>query len=114
GALFPITALPSGLTWIAKFLPLTHGLALLRYGLNDDANRLHSIWKLSDPTAMAGLSLAVVAVFAALLTAVSIRAFTNAAPAWHGAAVRPCVARSVAPGRLGGVRMPGTRDALGL
>ena len=79
GALFPITALPSGLTWIAKFLPLTHGLALLRYGLNGDATGLHSIWKLSDPTAMAGLSLAVVAVFAALLTAVSIRAFARSA-----------------------------------
>jgi ABC-type polysaccharide/polyol phosphate export permease len=79
GALFPITALPSGLTWIAKFLPLTHGLALLRYGLNGDTTGLHSIWKLSDATAMAGLSLAVVAVFAALLTAVSIRAFTRSA-----------------------------------
>jgi ABC-type polysaccharide/polyol phosphate export permease len=79
GALFPITALPSGLTWFAKFLPLTHGLALLRYGLNGDAAGLHSIWKLSDATAMAGLSLAVVAVFAALLTVVSIRAFTRSA-----------------------------------
>src|SRR5438445_7144198 len=79
GALFPITALPSGLTWIAKFLPLTHGLALLRYGLLGDATGLHSIWKLSDPTAMAGLSLAVVAAFAALLTAVSIRAFARSA-----------------------------------
>src|SRR2546430_2261437 len=33
GALFPITALPTGLTWAAKLLPLTHGLALMRYGL---------------------------------------------------------------------------------
>jgi len=33
GSLFPISALPSFLTWIAKFLPLTHALALVRYGL---------------------------------------------------------------------------------
>jgi ABC-2 type transport system permease protein len=37
GALFPIAALPMGLTWIAKALPLTHGLALMRYGLLGDA-----------------------------------------------------------------------------
>src|SRR6266446_2186880 len=32
GSLFPITALPIGLTWIARFLPLTHALALMRWG----------------------------------------------------------------------------------
>ena len=36
GALFPITALPGFLTWVAKFLPLTQGLALMRYGLRGD------------------------------------------------------------------------------
>jgi len=51
----------------------------MRYGLLGDSSGLHAIWKLSDPTAMAGLSLAVVALFAALLTAVSIRVFTRAA-----------------------------------
>jgi ABC-2 type transport system permease protein len=79
GALFPIGALPGFLTWIARFLPLTHGLALMRYGLLNDSSGLHAIWKLSNPTAMAGLSLAVVALFAGLLTAVSIRVFTRAA-----------------------------------
>jgi ABC-2 type transport system permease protein len=79
GSLFPIGALPGFLTWIARFLPLTHGLALMRYGLLGDPSSLHAIWKLSDPTAMAGLSLAVVALFAAVLTAVSIRVFTRAA-----------------------------------
>src|SRR5207247_3292617 len=34
GALFPITALPGFLTWVARFLPLTHALALMRYGLH--------------------------------------------------------------------------------
>jgi ABC-type polysaccharide/polyol phosphate export permease len=79
GALFPIGALPTGMTWIAKFLPLTHGLALMRYGLLGDSSGLHAIWSMSDPTAMAALSLGVVALFAAALTAISIRVFTRAA-----------------------------------
>jgi hypothetical protein len=33
GSLFPISALPAFLTWFARFLPLTHALALVRYGL---------------------------------------------------------------------------------
>jgi ABC-type polysaccharide/polyol phosphate export permease len=79
GVLFPISALPGFLTWVARFLPLTHGLALMRYGLLGDSSGLHGIWKLSDPTAMAALSLAVVGGFAVALAAVSVRAFTRAA-----------------------------------
>src|SRR5215831_16748652 len=79
GALFPITALPGFLTWVAKFLPLTHALALMRYGLRGDATGLHAIWGMSDRAAMAGLSLAVVGGFALLLTAASIRLFSRAA-----------------------------------
>jgi ABC-type polysaccharide/polyol phosphate export permease len=79
GALFPITALPVLLHWVARFLPLTHGLALMRYGLLGDSSGLHAIWGMSDPTAMAGLSLGVDAFFAAALTVVSIRVFTRAA-----------------------------------
>jgi ABC-2 type transport system permease protein len=79
GSLFPIDALPGFLTWFARFLPLTHGLALIRYGLLGDSNGLHNIWQMSDPTAMAFLSLLVVGVFALLLTLVSVRVFTKAA-----------------------------------
>jgi ABC-2 type transport system permease protein len=79
GALFPITALPAFLTWVAKFLPLTHGLALMRYGLSGDGSGLQAIWGMSDPWAMAVLSLAVVAGFAVLATAASIRVFTRSA-----------------------------------
>ena len=79
GALFPIQALPGFLTWIARFLPLTHALALVRYGLLDDRGALHDIWGMSSASAMAGLSLLVVAGFAAALTAVSIRVFTRSA-----------------------------------
>ena len=81
GSLFPITALPSALTWIAKFLPLTHGLALMRYGLLGDSSGLHNIWGMGSAGGMAALSLAVVAAFAVALTVGSIRVFTRAAVA---------------------------------
>src|SRR5919108_4956662 len=48
GSLFPITALPGFLTWIARFLPLTHALALVRYGLLGDPAALHAIWRMGD------------------------------------------------------------------
>jgi ABC-2 type transport system permease protein len=79
GSLFPITALPSGLTWIAKFLPLTHGLALMRYGLLGDRSGLHNIWGIGSTSDAAVLSLVVLTAFAVVLTAVSIRAFTRSA-----------------------------------
>jgi ABC-2 type transport system permease protein len=79
GALFPITALPTFLSWVARFLPLTHALALVRYGLLSDPSGLCSIWRLHDVTAMASLSLAVVAAFAFLLAAVGVRVFTRSA-----------------------------------
>jgi hypothetical protein len=49
------------------------------YGLNGDASGLHNIWRLNDPTAMAGLSLAVLTAFAVLLTFAAIRVFTRSA-----------------------------------
>jgi len=80
GSFFPISALPAGLTAFAKILPLTHALALLRYGLVDPSGSgLHDIWGMTDVTAMAGLSLAVVVGFALLMVAVSVRAFTRSA-----------------------------------
>jgi ABC-2 type transport system permease protein len=79
GSLFPITALPGFLTWFAKLLPLTHGLALMRYGLLQDSTGLHAIWGMSDPAAMAALSLAVDGGFALLLTIAAIRVFSRSA-----------------------------------
>ena len=78
GALFPITALPLFLTWVARFLPLSHALALMRYGLLErSGSGLHDIWGMGNTTVEAALSLGVVALFAAALTAISIRAFTR-------------------------------------
>ena len=80
GALFPIGAMPAVLTGIAKALPLTHALALLRYGFIDPSGKgLHDIWGLNNVTVEAWLSLAVVALFAAALTAIAIRSFRSSA-----------------------------------
>jgi len=80
GSLFPVTALPRFLTDFAKVLPLTHTLAVMRYGLlGRSSNGLHDIWGMDDPTTMAALSLGVVAVFAGVLTAVALRTFNRAA-----------------------------------
>jgi lipooligosaccharide transport system permease protein len=79
GSLFPIAALPAGLTWIARFLPLTHALALVRYGLLGDPRGLRDVWRMHDATSMAALSLLVVAGFAVLLTSVAVRVFARSA-----------------------------------
>ena len=80
GALFPIGALPGALTTFAKFLPLTHAMALMRYGLTDPhGSGLHDIWGAGSATGQAWLSLAVVALFAVAFIAVAIRAFARGA-----------------------------------
>jgi ABC-2 type transport system permease protein len=80
GALYPIGAMPGALTAIAKALPLTHALALMRYGFIDPSGKgLHDIWGMGNVTVEASLSLAVVGLFAAALTAISIRAFKRSA-----------------------------------
>jgi ABC-2 type transport system permease protein len=80
GSFFPISALPAGLTVIGKLLPITHVLALVRYGLaGDEGAGLQDIWGMSNTTAMASLSLGVVALFAVALTAVAVRTFQRTA-----------------------------------
>src|SRR5579871_1040086 len=70
GALFPISAMPAALTAIAKAFPLTHALALMRYGFIDPSGKgLHDIWGMHSVTTEAWLSLAVVALWAVALTA---------------------------------------------
>jgi ABC-2 type transport system permease protein len=80
GSMFPISAMPVGLTAVAKFLPLTHVLALLRYGVVDHSGAgLHDIWGMSNSTTMAFLSLGVVVLFAAVCTAWALRVFRHTA-----------------------------------
>jgi ABC-2 type transport system permease protein len=78
GTLYPITALPHWLTDIARVLPLTHALALLRYGLTGDgAVALHNIWGMKSPAEMAALSLAVTCGYAAVAVAAAMRVFAR-------------------------------------
>jgi ABC-type multidrug transport system permease subunit len=80
GALFPISAMPHVLTDIAKVMPLTHALAILRYGFIDPSGKgLHDIWGTGSSTSHAWMSLAVVAVYAVALTGIAIRAFQRSA-----------------------------------
>ena len=80
GALFPIAALPGALTAFAKVLPLTHVLALMRYGLVDRrGSGLHDIWGAGSTTTHAWLSLAVVVAFAAAFVVLAVRSFTRSA-----------------------------------
>ncbi len=80
GALYPISAMPGVLTAIAKAFPLTHALALMRYGFIDPRGKgLHDIWGMHNVTVEAWLSLAVVALYAVALTAISIRVFSRSA-----------------------------------
>ena len=80
GALFPIAALPGALTAFAKVLPLTHALAVMRYGLLGDSGAgLHDIWGAGSTAGEAFLSLGVVALFAATFLALSVRVFSRAA-----------------------------------
>ena len=80
GALFPISAMPTVLTDIAKVMPLTHALALLRYGFIDPSGKgLHDIWGMHSVATEAWLSLAVVALYAVALTGIAVRAFGRSA-----------------------------------
>lgn len=79
GSLFSIKAMPVGLTWVTRFLPLTHGLALVRYGLLNDPAALHDIWGMHSTTGMAALSLLVVAAFSMFMTAAAVRVFSHSA-----------------------------------
>ena len=80
GSLFSLHALPGWLAATAKLLPVTHALALMRYGIVDPhATELHNIWGLTNPTAMTLLSLTVLILYATALTALAIRVFTRKA-----------------------------------
>ena len=81
GSLFPISVLPGFLEVVAKVFPLTHALAVMRYGFGVDprGNGLHDIWGMNNQNLMAALSLGVVALFAVAFTAISIRVFGRSA-----------------------------------
>jgi ABC-2 type transport system permease protein len=79
GSLFPITALPGWLDAIAKVLPLTHALALFRYGLTSSSGEqaLHNIWGLHQATVMATFSLVVILAYTVVALVAAIRLFSK-------------------------------------
>jgi ABC-2 type transport system permease protein len=79
GTLYPLTSLPTWLHDVAKALPLTHAIALFRYGITGQgAVALHNIWGGTDVTTMAAGSLLVVAGYAALALLLALRLFARA------------------------------------
>ncbi len=80
GSLFPIDVLPKGLAGVAKVLPSTHALALMRHGLvGGSPSGLQAIWGNHSETALAAASLAVLAGFTALLIGVAMQVFRRSA-----------------------------------
>jgi len=80
GSLFSIGTLPGWIAAIAKVLPVTQAVALMRYGIvGHSATGLRDIWGMSNPSAMAALSLAVLFVYAVGFVALSIRTFKKVA-----------------------------------
>jgi len=79
GSLYPISALPHWIEPVARVLPLTHAIALFRYGLTSDHGQaLRNILGTHDPSAMAALSVLVVVAFAGVALAGAVRLFTKA------------------------------------
>src|SRR5215813_1610410 len=80
GSLFPISALPAWLAWVARVMPTTHALALRRYGVLDRTGTgLRDIWGMASTTTDAAMSLLVLAAWAILITAAAIRIFQRSA-----------------------------------
>ena len=80
GSLFPISVLPAGLADVARVLPWTHALALMRYGLVGGSNSgLQAIWGNHPQTGLALASLAVVVGFTVALLTVAMQVFRRSA-----------------------------------
>jgi ABC-2 type transport system permease protein len=80
GSLFPISVLPKGLAGVAKVLPSTHALALMRHGLvGGSPSGLQAIWGVHSETALAAASLAVLLGSTALLLTAAMQVFRRSA-----------------------------------
>ena len=81
GSLFPISVLPRAIEVVAKVLPQTHALALMRHGLLEGSpSGLHDIWGsrfagLDSEAQLAWLSLGVVTLFAVATTTLMLAVF---------------------------------------
>lgn len=76
GALYPLSVLPLGVKYVSYLLPWTHAVALMRHGLMQGTDAgLGSIWGMRSQQAMAALSLAALAGFAAVTLTLALRVF---------------------------------------
>ncbi len=76
GALFPISLLPAGVEHLARALPWTHALALMRYGLMEGTDSgLTDIWRMDSEPLMAALSMATLAGMTVVSLAIAVRVF---------------------------------------
>ena len=82
GSLFPISSLPKGLAIVAKIMPGTHALALMRHGLSaGPTDGLRAIWGVHAGSATEVASFAIVVAFTIVLLGVSSRVFDRSAVA---------------------------------
>jgi hypothetical protein len=79
GSLFSIHALPGWLTVVAKVLPVTHAVALMRYGAGLGSANLHDIWGMTNPTVMATFSAGVLFAYAVVFIRLAVRMFIKKA-----------------------------------
>ena len=76
GALFPISLLPAGVEHLARALPWTHALALMRYGLMEGTDSgLTNIWHMDSAPLMAALSMATLVGMTVVSLAIAVRVF---------------------------------------
>jgi ABC-2 type transport system permease protein len=79
GALFPISVLPTGIEQLSLVSPWTHAVAVVRHGIMQGSDPgLADIWHLGSETAMAALSIAVLALFATAMLRFAVHAFRRA------------------------------------
>ncbi len=79
GGIYPLAVLPTGVRWLAYFLPWTHAVALVRYALMGTAESgLAQIWGFGAAPVQATLSLAALALFTALAWRLALRVFRRA------------------------------------
>jgi ABC-type polysaccharide/polyol phosphate export permease len=76
GALYPISVLPVGVEHLARALPWTHALALMRYGLMEGTDSgLTNIWHMNSEPLMAALSMATLVGMTVVSLAVMVQVF---------------------------------------
>jgi ABC-2 type transport system permease protein len=75
GSVYPLSTLPGWIQALAKVLPWTHAVALIRYGTMRGNTGLTAIWHGTSQTQMAALSGGVLAAYAVIGMAFAVRSY---------------------------------------